>query len=454
MSAVSYCCDEQWVEKYRPKSLADIVGHPMQVRILRSLLARKEFTHLLLKGSPGTGKTSLSLVLARELFGEHWRRSTLELNASDERGIAMVQDKVKRFVSCQQLFPCVGTSSLKSSLPNSKKVDGTAISKNIPIKFYPAPFKLVILDEADAITSVAQQALRRLMEDYVPQAYFILTCNNPGKLIAPIQSRCMPLYFSRMDPVAVHQRLMHIALKEGLGLVQQTLVNPNRANEHCINNTNTNASNTSRLQAELKQQEAATNTAETLEQVIDTLVQACPNDLRRTINVLQQCALSQMPMSSALIRQCLGVPLAKDFKQMYQKYFAPKPVVVTITSSTTSSIGITINTTNYSLLQELTAELTDYMKENNLSLQDLCQGWYECILQLWTSPGSKASNSSSSSHTIHKDTKQQQSPLIKPKKLQFAIETLADIEWRAVRETTVQLQLMALVSSLCLIFDK
>ncbi len=179
---------EVWVEKYRPRRLDDIVGQEEVVARLKEFVRTKKVPHMLFYGPPGTGKTTAALALAYELYGENWRANVLELNASDERGINVIRERVKNFAR-------------------------TAPSG-------PVPFKLIILDEADNMTSDAQQALRRLMEMYAANARFILIANYVSKIIDPIQSRCAIFKFKPLSKEAVIKRLKYIAEKEGVKITE------------------------------------------------------------------------------------------------------------------------------------------------------------------------------------------------------------------------------------------
>lgn len=158
-----------WIEKYRPKKLDDIVNQEEVITGLKNLIKSdiKEMPHLLFAGPPGTGKTTTALALAREIYGSDWRDYVLELNASDERGINVIRERVKIF---SQYFT-----------PTEK-----------------APFKIVILDEADMMTSEAQTALRRIMEVHARVTRFILICNYITRIISPIQSRTAIFRFKRL----------------------------------------------------------------------------------------------------------------------------------------------------------------------------------------------------------------------------------------------------------------
>ena len=173
-----------WVEKYRPQKISELVNQKEIIGSINSMLKNQaELPHLLFSGSAGVGKTTAALCVSREILGEHWRDYTLELNASDERGINMVRERVKKF----SRFAGLDTE---------------------------IPFKIIILDEADEMTTDAQTALRRIIEDTAKICRFILIANNLSKIIEPIQSRCVVFKFTRISTKEILSQLKLISKKE------------------------------------------------------------------------------------------------------------------------------------------------------------------------------------------------------------------------------------------------
>ncbi len=179
---------EIWVEKYRPVSLQDVAGQPTVTESLAAYIRTGSIPHLLFAGPAGTGKTTCALIIAREIYGDSWRDNFKEMNASDERGIDVVRGKIKDFARTAPLGD--------------------------------ATFKIIFLDEADALTSDAQAALRRTMERYTFTCRFILSCNYSSKIIEPIQSRCVMFRFTPLKERDIQEYITKVCETEKVNITK------------------------------------------------------------------------------------------------------------------------------------------------------------------------------------------------------------------------------------------
>eukprot|EP00545_Synedropsis_sp_CCMP1620_P013684 CAMPEP_0119004032 /NCGR_PEP_ID=MMETSP1176-20130426/911_1 /TAXON_ID=265551 /ORGANISM="Synedropsis recta cf, Strain CCMP1620" /LENGTH=338 /DNA_ID=CAMNT_0006955693 /DNA_START=63 /DNA_END=1077 /DNA_ORIENTATION=- len=227
-----------WVEKYRPKKLEDLVAHEDIISIISNLIDNDNLPHLLLYGPPGTGKTSTIVAAAKRMYGDKaYSSMALELNASDARGIDVVRNQIKEFAGTRQLF-------------NSG-------------------IKLVILDEADAMTSDAQFALRRVIEKYTKNTRFCLICNYVSKIIPALQSRCTRFRFAPLARHQIHGRLMEVA---------------------------------------------DTEKCEYTEDGIEAILRLSGGDMRRVLNLLQSTAMSHKVVDEKSVYLTSGAPLPKDME--------------------------------------------------------------------------------------------------------------------------------------------
>ncbi|MBS3080530.1 replication factor C small subunit [Candidatus Pacearchaeota archaeon] len=226
-----------WTEKYRPKKFEEVVGQDDIVKRVGNLTKSLNIPHMLFAGPPGTGKSTLALIVVKELFGKNWKENYLELNASDERGIDVVRQKVKDFARTKALGDVT--------------------------------FKVIFLDEADALTREAQQALRRTMENYTNTCRFILSCNYSSKIIDPIQSRCVIMRFKLLEKKDIEKRVKFIS--------------------------------------ELEKLEVDNNSIETLYEVSE-------GDFRRVINLMQASASISSKITSELINTLASTARPSDIK--------------------------------------------------------------------------------------------------------------------------------------------
>lgn len=178
-----------WLEKYRPKRLDEIKGQDNEIESIKRQVLDGEMPNMLFSGPPGVGKTATATAIAREIYGESWRDYFLELNASDERGIDIIRDNVKDFAR-------------------------TASDQD---------YRIIFLDESDALTSDAQSALRRTMETFSSNVRFILSCNYPSQIIPPIQSRCTVHRYNKLDDDAIETQIKEISENENISISEDAI---------------------------------------------------------------------------------------------------------------------------------------------------------------------------------------------------------------------------------------
>ncbi|SBS88456.1 replication factor C subunit 3, putative [Plasmodium malariae] len=238
-----------WVEKYRPNVLNDIISHEQVISTIQKFVEKGELPHLLLHGPPGTGKTSTILAVCKELYGDSRSSFVLELNASDDRGINVVRDQIKTFAESKNHYNTCEKTSLK----------------------------LIILDEADHMTFPAQNAMRRIMENYAKNVRFCMLCNYVNKITPAIQSRCTSFKFSPLKEEYMINKALDIAKSENVKLTKEGL---------------------------------------------ESLIRVGRGDMRRILNCLQVVSLSHknMTIDENVILSTLDIPLPNEVKDILEHF--------------------------------------------------------------------------------------------------------------------------------------
>lgn len=230
-----------WTEKYRPDNFNDVKGQKEIVKRIRAFVEQKNMPHVLFAGPAGVGKTTLALVVVKQLYKDSWHENFLELNASDERGIDVIRVKVKEFARTKSIGD--------------------------------VPFKIIYLDECDALTREAQQALRRTMENYSQTCRFILSCNYSSKIIEPIQSRCAVFRFKPLSKEEIFEIIGTISTREKLSI------------DHSGK---------------------------------EALVEVSEGDVRKLENIMQACAVLNNKITESIVFEVAGFARPKEINQILE----------------------------------------------------------------------------------------------------------------------------------------
>jgi replication factor C subunit 3/5 len=242
-----------WVEKYRPKKLDDIISHDTMISTLKTFITKRCLPHLLFYGPSGTGKTSTITAAAKELYGEYYQYMVMELNASDDRGIEVVRNTIKQFVTSQSAF-------FGKTKEERKDI-----------------FKLVILDETDAMTGDAQAILRKIVEEYTYNTRFCLICNYIQNIIPALQSRCVKFRFAPLTNSTIKTKLIQISSAENIKVTQSGL---------------------------------------------DALLKLARGDMRKILNNLQSVSMAYDCINEENVNTCLGYPRRGHVNLMLESLIA------------------------------------------------------------------------------------------------------------------------------------
>ncbi len=278
---------EIWTEKYRPSKFSEVVGQDEVMKRVESLTNSLNIPHLLFAGPAGTGKSTLALIIVKELFKENWKENYLELNASDERGINVVREKVKNFARTKSL--------------------GTI------------PFKIIFLDEADALTPEAQQALRRTMENYSTTCRFILSCNYSSKIIDPIQSRCALFRFKLLEKKDIEKVIQKIIQRENLTITPEAIEKIYEGSEgdcrRCINLLQSTSSISPSITADLVSTILSDAKPKDIKVVLDYAISGdFQNAREKLFDVMLRESISGQDVVKAIQKEIWNLPVEPEIK--------------------------------------------------------------------------------------------------------------------------------------------
>ena len=276
-----------WTERYRPSKFSELVGQDSIIKRIESLTNSLNIPHLLFAGPAGTGKSTLALIIVKELFKENWKDNYLELNASDERGINVVREKVKNFARTKSL----GDVS----------------------------FKVIFLDEADALTPEAQQALRRTMENYSSTCRFILSCNYSSKVIDPIQSRCAIFRFKLLEKKDIEKVIQRIAVNENLIIMPEAVEILYEGSEgdcrRCINLLQSTASISPSINSDLVSTIISNAKPKDIKVVLDYALSGdFPIAREKLLDIMLKESISGQDVIKAIQKEIWNLPVEPEIK--------------------------------------------------------------------------------------------------------------------------------------------